>query len=47
MARRRALILKVTLLEVKPAVWRRFAVPASVTLPRLHTVLQDVMGWFD
>lgn len=47
MARRRALILKVSLLDVKPTVWRRFAVPASVTLPRLHTVLQDVMGWFE
>lgn len=26
-------------------VWRRFLVPSSVTLHRLHLVLQDVMGW--
>lgn len=46
-ARLRAKILKVTLIDVEPAVWRRFAVPAAVTLPWLHTVLQDVMGWLD
>ena len=44
-AKQRALPLKVTLLEVEPVVWRRFAVPSTVTLPRLHGVLQAVMGW--
>ncbi|HWZ87010.1 MAG TPA: plasmid pRiA4b ORF-3 family protein [Thermoanaerobaculia bacterium] len=37
--------LKVTLLELVPATWRRFQAPASFTLRRLHTVLQGVMGW--
>ena len=37
--------LKVTLLELVPATWRRFQVPATFTLRRLHTVLQRVMGW--
>ena len=46
-ARRRAIVLKVTLLEVDPPVWRRFAVAATVTLPRLHGILQEVMGWQD
>ncbi|HEY4467951.1 MAG TPA: plasmid pRiA4b ORF-3 family protein [Klebsiella sp.] len=39
--------LKVTLTETTPAVWRRFVVPASITLDRLHDVLQIVMGWED
>ncbi len=37
--------VKVTLLEVVPPVWRRFQVPANLTLRRLHAVLQTVMGW--
>jgi hypothetical protein len=37
--------IKVWLLEVNPLIWRRFLIPANVTLHRLHLVLQDVMGW--
>jgi|GEM_PF-1063182 len=37
--------LKVALLEIEPIIWRRFLVPSSVTLHRLHLILQDVMGW--
>lgn len=37
--------LKVVLLETDPPVWRRFVVLSSVTLHRLHLILQDVMGW--
>jgi len=37
--------IKVALLEVEPLIWRRFLVPTSVTLHRLHLILQDVMGW--
>jgi hypothetical protein len=37
--------MKVTLLETQPLIWRRFLVPSSVTLHRLHLVLQAVMGW--
>src|SRR5689334_15231209 len=37
--------LKITLKEVKPAVWRRVVVPGNLTLARLHMVIQDVMGW--
>ncbi len=37
--------IKVGLLEINPLIWRRFLVPSSVTLHRLHLVLQDVMGW--
>ncbi len=37
--------LKVGLLETDPIIWRRFVIPARVTLHRLHLVLQVVMGW--
>jgi len=37
--------LRVALLETNPLIWRRFVVPSSVTLHRLHLILQRVMGW--
>lgn len=37
--------LRVELLHVKPLVWRRVLVPETITLPKLHVVLQWAMGW--
>ena len=37
--------IKVALLKTEPSIWRRFLVPSSVTLHRLHLILKDVMGW--
>jgi predicted ribosome-associated RNA-binding protein Tma20 len=37
--------MKVTLLETEPLIWRSFLVPSTVTLHRLHLILQAVMGW--
>lgn len=39
--------LKVTLRHVHPPVWRRILLPADTKLPKLHRVLQVVMGWED
>ncbi len=39
--------LRIELLGVSPLVWRRFVVPRKVTLPKLHRVIQEVMGWED
>lgn len=39
--------LKIQLLDIEPVIWRRFVVPASITLDRLHDVIQIVMGWTD
>jgi hypothetical protein len=37
--------LRVELKGVKPAVWRRIAVPSTIKLSRLHHVLLVAMGW--
>jgi hypothetical protein len=39
--------LKVSLRGIRPPIWRRFLVPANITLRRLHDCLQEVMGWTD
>jgi len=39
--------LKVTLVSSQPAIWRRVQVESTVTLQRLHRILQVVMGWTD
>jgi len=43
----RLFLLKIELSHIEPKIWRRFAVPASISLDRLHDVIQIVMGWGD
>ncbi len=38
---------KIALKKVKPATWRRIAVPAHISLASLHGCIQDAMGWTD
>jgi hypothetical protein len=40
-------LFKIQLLDIEPVIWRRFVVPARITLDRLHDVIQIVMGWTD
>ncbi len=40
-------LLKIHMLGIEPKIWRRFVVPANITLDRLHDVIQIVMGWTD
>ena len=37
--------IKVSLLHVKPAVWRRLLVRADTSLAELHFILNEAMGW--
>jgi hypothetical protein len=39
--------LKITLLDIKPSIWRRFQVPSSIRLSCLHSAIQVAMGWTD
>jgi hypothetical protein len=38
---------RITLLYIKPAIWRRIQVPASYSFWDLHVAIQDSMGWLD
>lgn len=40
-------LLRISLLDIKPEIWRQFVVPGSITLDRLHDVIQIIMGWTD
>jgi hypothetical protein len=37
--------LRIELLHIKPLVWRRLMVPASISLLDLHLAIQGAMGW--
>jgi hypothetical protein len=37
--------LSIKLLKIEPPIWRRVVVPGTVTLAKLHSILQKVMGW--
>ena len=39
--------LKITLRNIRPPIWRRVQVPSNITLAKLHTLIQVVMGWTD
>jgi hypothetical protein len=39
--------LKITLLDIKPGIWRRIEVPNSILLCCLHSAIQVAMGWTD
>lgn len=38
--------LKIELAGIKPVIWRRIVVPSSITLGKLHLVIQAAMGWW-
>lgn len=39
--------LRIELEDIEPMIWRRVAVPSSLTLFELHVVIQGAMGWND
>lgn len=38
---------KITLKGIRPPIWRRFQVNSHLTFLDLHTIIQDVMGWYN
>jgi hypothetical protein len=43
----RRLQLRIELAWIQPVIWRQIVVPESITLPKLHQVIQVTMGWQD
>jgi len=39
--------VKVALLDIEPAIWRRILVPADTTLDQFHDVIQAAFGWWN
>ena len=42
-----AVQLRVTLLDIEPAIWRQLVVPWRFHLGQLHRVIQAAFGWWD
>ncbi|MEI8153857.1 MAG: plasmid pRiA4b ORF-3 family protein [Hyphomicrobiales bacterium] len=40
-------ILRIELEDIEPLIWRRVAVPTSMSLKDVHGVIQAIMGWLD
>jgi len=45
MASRTALRFRITLVGIRPLIWRRIEVPGNSTFWELHCAIQDAMGW--
>ena len=43
----RVYLLKITLKDSKPPIWRRVEVADDITLAQLHQIIQVAMGWTD
>ena len=41
------LLLRITLRDIEPAIWRRVAVADDITLAQMHRVIQDAFAWED
>lgn len=37
--------LRIAIRGIEPLIWRRIEVPATITLPKLHMIFQDALGW--
>ena len=40
-----AIQMRISLEGIEPEIWRRFVVDSSISLHRLHEIIQTVMGW--
>ena len=43
----RIAILRIELADIEPLIWRRIAVPTSMSLEALHGAIQTAMGWLN
>ena len=40
-------LLRIELEDIEPLIWRRVAMPTSMSLKAVHNVIQAAMGWLD
>lgn len=40
-------VLRITLEDIEPPIWREIALPDSTTLPELHRAIQIAFQWYD
>ena len=45
--RNKTMVFRISLLDIKPEIWREIEVPAIYSFWDLHVAVQDVMGWLD
>lgn len=39
--------IKISIKNIKPAIWRRLRVPGGITFQQLHQIIQAAYGWLD
>jgi hypothetical protein len=39
--------IKIMLKDSRPPIWRRLLISSETTLPKLHMIIQEAMGWYD
>lgn len=39
--------VKISIMEIKPVIWRRLRIPGNITFQQLHQIIQAAFGWLD
>lgn len=39
--------IKITIMDIEPAIWRRLRIPGNITFRQLHQIIQAAFGWLD
>lgn len=39
--------IKISIMEIEPAIWRRLKIPGNITFQQLHQIIQAAFGWLD
>ena len=39
--------IKISIMEIQPAIWRRIRIPGNITFQQLHQIIQAAFGWLD
>jgi len=39
--------IKIAIMDIKPAIWRRLIIPSNITFYKFHKIIQSAFGWQD